>query len=149
VDVGCGAGAYCHISTQMGIEYMGYDYSQHAIDLATKTWGGNFICKNYKELTPQDIQTGDIIVANALCEVLPDGDKCLRHLLQIGANNLLIQRVRSTNTPSFSKEYEAYGIMTYEFYHNAKQLSLDINNSGYKVTYHRLYDDVFDLEIAK
>ena len=99
VDVGCGAGAYCHISTQMGIEYIGYDYSQHAIDLATKTWGGNFICKNYKELTPQDIQTGDIVVANALCDVLPNGDECLRSLLQIGADNLLIQRIRTTNIP--------------------------------------------------
>ena len=149
VDVGCGAGAYCHISTQMGIEYIGYDYSQHAIDLATKTWGGNFICKNYKELTPQDIQTGDIVVANALCDVLPNGDECLRSLLQIGADNLLIQRIRTTNIPSFSVEYEAYGFMTYEFYHNSRQLAQDIEQNSYIVTYHRLYDNIFDLEITK
>jgi len=149
VDVGCGAGAYCHISTQMGIEYIGYDYSQHAIDLATKTWGGNFICKNYKELTPQDIQTGDIVVANALCDVLPNGDECLRSLLQIGADNLLIQRIRTTNIPSFSVEYEAYGIMTYEFYHNSQQLSQDIEQNGYIATYYRLYDNVFDIEMSK
>ena len=149
VDVGCGAGAYCHISTQMGIEYIGYDYSQHAIDLATNTWGGNFICKNYKELTPQDIQTGDIVVANALCDVLPNGDECLRHLLQIGSDNLLIQRIRTTNVPSFSVEYEAYGIMTYEFYHNSRQLTQDIEQNSYIVTYHRLYDNIFDLEITK
>ena len=149
VDVGCGAGAYCPISEKMEIEYIGYDYSQHAIDLATKTWGGNFICKNYKELTPQDIQTGDIVVANALCDVLPNGDECLRSLLQIGADNLLIQRIRTTNIPSFSVEYEAYGIMTYEFYHNSRQLAQDIEQNSYIVTYHRLYDNIFDLEITK
>ena len=47
VDIGCGAGAYYAITSQMGIEYVGYDYSQHAVDLATKAWDGNFICKNY------------------------------------------------------------------------------------------------------
>ena len=149
VDVGCGAGAYYPITTQMGFEYIGYDYSQHAVDLATKTWGGNFICKNYKELTYQDIREGDVVVANALCDVLPNGDECLRHLLQIGSDNLLIQRIKTTTTPSHSVEYEAYGIMTYEFYHNSQQLAKDIEQNSYAVTYHRLYDNVFDLEITK
>ena len=31
VDVGCGAGVYCHLAEQMGLDYIGYDYSQHAV----------------------------------------------------------------------------------------------------------------------
>ena len=149
VDVGCGAGVYCHLAEQMGLDYMGYDYSQHAVDLAIKTWGDKFICKNYQELTPEDIKTDDLIVANALCDVLPNGDECLRHLLQMGSDKLLIQRIRITSTSSYSVEYEAYGIMTYEFYHNSEQLSKDIEQNSYIATYHRLYDNVFDLEITK
>ena len=69
--------------------------------------------------------------------------------IQIGADNLLIQRIRTTNIPSFSVEYEAYGIMTYEFYHNSQQLSQDIEQNGYIATYYRLYDNVFDIEMSK
>ena len=149
VDIGCGAWAYYPITTQMGLEYVGYDYSQHAIDLAIQTWGGNFVCKNYKDITSSDIKKGDAIVANALCDVLPNGNECLKHLLHLGANNLLIQRVRTTNIPSFFMEYKAYGIMTYEFYHNSQQLAQDIEQNGYMSTYHKLYDNVLDLKISK
>jgi|TARA_R110000824_G_scaffold147323_3_gene316812 2-polyprenyl-3-methyl-5-hydroxy-6-metoxy-1,4-benzoquinol methylase len=149
VDIGCGAGVYYHISTQMDTEYIGYDYSQHAVDLAIKTWNGNFICKNYQEITPHDIEEGDLVIGNALCDVLPNGDECLRHLLQLESNNLLIQRIKTTQEPSFFTEYNAYGIMTYEFYHNFEQLTQDIKDYGYIATYHKLYDDVFDLELNR
>jgi len=149
VDIGCGCGSYCNLSKQLGIDYIGYDYSQHAVDLATKTWNGTFVCKDYQELTSEDVKVGDLVVANALCDVLPSGDKCLRHLLKLGADYLLIQRVRITESPQYSRTYKAYDIMTYEFYHNSKQLAQDIKDHGYVVTYHKLYDDVFDLEIAK
>lgn len=148
VDIGCGVGAYYPITSQMGLEYIGYDYSQHAVDLAIQTWGGNFICKNYKDITHQHLKPGDLVVANALCDVLPNGNECLRNLLQIQADNLLIQRIRITSIPSFSVEYEAYGIMTYEFHHNSQQLTQDIEQNGYVSTYHKLYNDVFDLEVS-
>ena len=149
VDVGCGAGTYCHLSRQLRIDYIGYDYSQHAVDLATKMWHGEFVCRDYQELTSQDIEEGDLVIGNALCDVLPNGDECLRHLLQLESFNLLIQRVKTTKKPSFFTEYDAYGIMTYEFYHNCGQLAQDIEDNGYTVTYHELYDDVFDLEITR
>jgi len=150
VDIGCGAGVYCHVSQLMEIDYIGYDYSQHAIGLATRTWGGNFICKNYQEIISQDIEAGDLIVANALCDVLPNGDECLRHLLQLGSDNLLIQRINITDSPSFFTEYNAYGIMTYGFCHNSQQLSSDIEDNNYEAIYYQLHDDnAFDLEITK
>ena len=88
-------------------------------------------------------------MANALCDVLPRGDKCLRHLLKLRADYLLIQRVRITESPQYSRTYKAYDIMTYEFYHNSQQLARDIKDHGYVVAYHKLYDDVFDLEITR
>ena len=133
----------------MGLDYIGYDYSQHAVDLAITTWGGKFVCKNYQELIPEDIQSGDLVVANALCDVLPNGHHCLQHLLSLEARYLLIQRVRTTSLPSFSMQYKAYDIITYEYYHNTIDLSTTISEHKYNVSYHRLYDDIFDLEIQK
>ena len=149
VDIGCGCGSYCYLSKRLGIDYIGYDYSQHAVDLATQTWDGDFVCKDYQELTSEDVKGGDLVVANALCDVLPRGDKCLRHLLKLGADSLLIQRVRITESPQYSRTYQAYDIMTYEFYHNSQQLARDIKDHDYEVTYHKLYDDVFDLGVAR
>ena len=91
-----------------------------------------------------------MVVANALCDVLPNGDECLKHLLNIVPNHLLVQRVRLTKSPSFFREYEAYGIMTYEFYHNAEDLEKQVQDAGYRVSYHNLYgDDIFDLELSR
>ena len=149
VDVGCGAGVYCHLAEQMGLDYIGYDYSQHAVDLAIKTWGDKFVCKNYQGLTPEDIKVDDLIVANALCDVLPNGHHCLQPLMSLEGQCILMQRVRITSLPSFSMQYKAYDITTYEYYHNTTDLSTAISSHGYNVTYHRLYDEIFDLEIQK
>ncbi len=149
VDVGCGAGVYCFISEKLDIDYIGYDYSQHAIDLAAENWGESFVCKGYQELKPEDISDGDFVVANAICDVLPNGDECLRHLLSLDADNILVQRVRLTNKESYFTEYQAYDIMTYEFYHNEEELHRDIIQSGYELKKTNLYEDIFDLYIRK
>ena len=149
VDIGCGAGVYCFISEKLDIEYIGYDYSQNAIDVAKESWYGNFVCKSYQEVTSKDLNEGDFVVANAICDVLPNGDECLRHLLSLDADNLLVQRVRLTNKESYFTEYQAYDIMTYEFYHNGEQLHRDIIQSGYELKKINLYEDIFDLYIRK
>lgn len=149
VDVGCGAGAYAHICDNLGYNYIGYDYSQIAVDLATENWGDYFVCKPYEEIQKEDIQSMDLVVANAICDVLPNGDECLRHLLSLGAEYLLVQRARLTNKENYFTEYQAYNIMTYEFYHNENQLDKDIESAGYTCEKVRLYDDVFDLHIRK
>tara|TARA_Y100000296_G_scaffold78256_1_gene100706 strand:+ start:407 stop:1012 length:606 start_codon:yes stop_codon:yes gene_type:complete len=149
VDIGCGAGVYCRIATLMEIDYIGYDYSQHAVDMATQTWNGNFICKNYSEIVPTDIKADDLIVANALCDVLPNGGQCLEHLLNLQGNNLLIQRVSLTKKPEFFEEYKAYNIMTYKFHHNYQKTLDIIDDTGYNVQIHHLYDNTFDLEIGR
>ena len=102
---------------------------------------------------PEDIHSGDLIVANGLTDILPEGDKCIEHLLSLDANELLIQRIRITEQPNYFKEYMAYGIMTYEFYHNREQLMSTIDYYGYKLgEITRLFtpaEDIFDIEIRK
>ena len=153
VDIGCGTGCYYPICEMLNVEYIGYDYSQHAVDISKEAWGGNFVCKSYQEITSKDIREGDLVVANALCDVLPNGDECLEHLLSINANRLLIQRVRMTDKPNYFTEYSPYDITTYEFYHNDKQLIATIKNAGYKLgkitSLFTPSERIFDIEIRK
>lgn len=84
VDIGCGCGSYCNLSNQLGIDYIGYDYSQHAVDLATRTWRGDFVCRDYQEITSGDVKGGDLVVANALCDVLPNGGRVSKAFTKAG-----------------------------------------------------------------
>lgn len=155
VDIGCGAGCYYPICKNLEIDYIGYDYSDRAVFLADEAWGwpGAFFNLEYKNITPEHIDTGDLIVANALADVLPNGNECVEHLLSLGANELLIQRIRITEQPNHFKEYKAYDIMTYEFYHNREQLMSTIDYYEYKLgKVTRLFtpaEDIFDIEIRK
>ena len=127
VDVGCGVGSFSKLIRMWygGIDYIGYDYSEAAIQTAKSMWGqfGEFEEKDYHDISKSDIQEGDVILANALCDVLPDGDECFEHILSLGASNVIFLRVRVTDKESYYEEYEAYGeIDTYAFYHNTENL---------------------------
>ena len=148
VDIGSGAGVYCKLAEQLNKDYIGYDYSEHAVNLATKTWNGNFIMRGYEDIEPADIMNDDYVVANALCDVLPNADECVKKLLKLECPVLLLQRVRLTSQPNFYTVYETYGIKTYEFYHNRKDLLDIIQSSGYTISSSvNLYEDIFDLEL--
>jgi len=136
IDIGCGVGSFSKLLRMWygDIDYIGYDYSDAAIKTATAMWGefGDFEKKDYHDLCEQDIKDDDVIVANALCDVLPDGDECFDHILSLGANNVIFLRVRITEKESYYEEYEAYGeINTYAFYHNENRLAQMINDNGY------------------
>ena len=134
VDIGCGAGAYYALSQRHFPEkdYIGYDYSESAVSTASRDWGGNFECRGYEELSKDDIKTGDAVVANALCDVLPNGDECFEHLLSLKADNLIIQRMKITGWPSFYKTYDAYNITTYAFHHKEQDVIDSIQKHGYE-----------------
>jgi len=136
IDVGCGVGSFSKLLRMWygDINYIGYDYSDAAIKTATAMWGefGIFEEKDYHDLSCRDIKEGDLIVANALCDVLPDGDECFEHILSLGAKNVVFLRVRVTDKESHYEEYEAYGeIDTYAFYHNEDGLNENITRHGY------------------
>ena len=54
-----------------------------------------------------------------------------------------------TQKDNYFLEYKAYDLMTYEFYHNEKQLSDTIEKYGYKLEKIYLYDNIYDLLIGK
>jgi trans-aconitate methyltransferase len=145
VDIGCGVGAYCVLADQLDVDYIGYDYAQQAVNIAIENWGGNFICKGYQDMKAEDIIPKDLIVANAICDILPNGDECFEHLLSLGADNVLVQRVRLTDKKSYFTEYEAYDLTTYEFYHNENHIDAIIKAHGYQATKLKLYENIFDV----
>ena len=154
VDIGCGAGGLCAVANTLEIKYIGYDYAPAAIDVATNYWGaGLFFIKKYEDLTPDDINDNDIIVANALCDVLPNGDECFERLLSLNAKQLLILRVRlSYGEPSSYEEYVAYDeIRTYAYKHNSTVLSETIQKYGYDMymNYNIASEDIVNIRLAK
>ena len=161
IDVGCGAGAYGYISKKLNKNYIGYDYSEYAINVANRTWEPelkkqtpnntktmNFYCKDYKELTEAENPDTDLLVANAICDVLPNGDECLDFLLGLKYRNLLIQRVSLIEESEYSEEYQAYNITTYKFHHNKNKTISAIEDMGYSVNVVHLYETTYDLEIT-
>ena len=155
VDIGCGVGCYYPICRDLKIDYIGYDYSFHATDLADEAWGwsGTFIPARYEEITSKDIKEGDLVVANGLIDILPNGDECLKHLLSISADRLLLQRIRMTDKPSHATNYSAYDITVYEFRYNEEEFFETVKNAGYNCSdVTGIFDpseNIFDIEIRK
>ena len=149
VDVGCGAGVYHNLCEKLKVEYVGYDYSRDAIEIAESTWGGNFNCLDYKDLTEEHILDTDLVVANALFDVLPNGNEALQTLLKLKPKRLLAQRVRLTENDSYFEEYSAYDIMTYKFFHDSDELFRTIKANNYSFDYVNLYENVFDLQLIR
>ena len=161
IDVGCGAGVYGFISKKLNKNYIGYDYSEHAINIARRTWQPeltkqmpnndntmDFYCKDYKDLTEAEQPDTDLLVANAICDVLPNGDECLEFLLKLKYRHLLIQRMSLIEESEYSEEYQAYNITTYKFHHNKNKTISMIQDMGYSVNTVHLYETTHDLEIT-
>jgi len=126
LDVGCGIGAYSELCRKHfpDIQYIGSDYSQDAIDTASKQWpNSKFYCKNYKELGPDDLKDINILHACSLHNVLPNGDECLEFLLGLGVKYVILGKILLTVKASFSVTYTAYDtITTYLYRHNYNNL---------------------------
>jgi len=134
LDVGCGAGTYSELCKKHFpyIQYTGTDYSQDAIDIASKQWpGSKFYCKDYKELTYEDLKDIDILHACSLHNVLPNGDECLEFLLKLKPKYLILGKVHLTVKASFSTTYTADTITTYLYRHNYNNLYKLFRENGY------------------
>jgi len=134
LDIGCGCGAFSEILNRHypHIEYTGMDYSKQAIELARTTWNRNFKVKNLWDITPEDVKGYDMIHSDGLFEVLPDGDKALKHILSLGASSVFLNRVQNGPAPDHHKVYEAYGFLpTYSYFHNREGM-LNCMGSKYK-----------------
>lgn len=135
LDIGCGVGAYAKLIKDNGIEteYTGIDYSEYAIQKAKEQWGtGNFICMDYRGLTPDFIRDFDLVHLGALLDVLPNGNEALDFILSLGAKEVLISRIETTKEVSHYKTYYAYDIIeTYSYRHNPMELINCFEKNGY------------------
>ena len=139
LDIGCGVGTYKEICKRHipAISYTGMDYSQDAIDIAQKRWGGsNWRVGNYKTLTHEDAMKYDILHTGAMLDVLPNGDEALSFLLGLGFEKIILGRVKLTEKTSNYIEYKAYNkIQTYAYSHNIESLVNMSKDFGYAINF--------------
>ena len=149
VDIGCGVGVYGKLCLDKGTEYIGYDYSESAIGIAKREWKLDVYCSDYKDIGSNDIKDGDLIVANALCDVLPNSHDCLLHLLSLDAERILIQRIEYSSSKEYFSKYNAYSLTTYKFFHDKEKTYNAIASAGYKSKERLVATDSYDLEIYR
>ena len=149
VDIGCGVGVYGKLCLDKSIEYIGYDYSESAIGIAKREWELDVYCSDYKDISKDHIKDGDLVVANALCDVLPNAHDCLLHLLSLDAERILIQRIEYSSGEEYYSEYNAYDLTTYKFFHNKEKTNRAIQSFDYKIKEIPISPNTYDLEIYK
>ena len=145
VDIGCGAGIYSELSKRMNVDYIGYDYSPFAIELCESTWDASFECLGYESMTTNHINDDDLLVANAIFDVLPNGDEALSSILKLKPKRILSQRVRIVDDESHFDTHSAYGIETYMYFHNKKILFDICRDAGYNISLVKLNENVYDM----
>jgi trans-aconitate methyltransferase len=145
LDIGCGCGAFSELCTKEfpELKYVGVDYAEEAIEIAKEQWEqGAFMVKDYKELDEKFISEFDLVHMGALLDVLPNGDEALEYILSLSPKQLLIGRMRLTDSGSHNSQYLAYDkITTYAFNHNKENFiklcekynyeMLNLNNNFY------------------
>jgi len=125
IDVGCGVGTlYALLQIHHpNIQYEGYDYAPQAIELAQKTWEADcFTVCDYRNIPIENIDSKTMVIENALADILPDGDNCVNFLLGLNTQYVGLYRVKTTIQKSYANTYNAYDIVTYEYYHNIDNL---------------------------
>ena len=135
VDIGCGAGVYSELARRHfpRLSYLGYDYSENALQVAKKSWpDSKFKLGKYQDLSSSDFNEGDVLVANGLLDILPNGDKALERLLSLSCKFVILQRINITEAVSSHNVYRAYDVIeTYEYHHNITVFSNLLNQYGY------------------
>ena len=135
LDVGCGSGIHyvlCHRHFPGEINYIGCDYSNSAVSLARQQWKGQYHQLDYKDLSEDNTNKVDVLLACSLTNVLPDGDDCIRHLLTLDVHYVILNKVLITDDESNYSTYVAYDeIETYKFYHNTQNLMEMFLEYGY------------------
>ena len=156
VDIGCGAGVYSELVRVYfpSILYLGYDYSENALNLARKTWSHNtkaeFKLSKYQDVSHYDIKTGDVIVANGLLDILPNGEEALEHILSLSCGLLILQRINFTSENSCHETYSAYGVIdTYNYSYNVDVFHKLIKKYGYRYKTERYTETAKNIVVIK
>jgi SAM-dependent methyltransferase len=117
-DLGCGVGTTYKLlcNNKINCKYIGYDFSEHMISLAKKEWNyEHFYVKDIYELS--NINTNNILYCTGLLDILPDGNKGLKHLLQLKVKYIILNRINISEeeTISLYKAYDTINCIKYVF----------------------------------
>lgn len=143
-DLGCGAGCYYGLlketSKLRNLTYYGYDYAPYAIKLAKETWSYSHFYEADAFLFEKPDGNKQMLVCNALLDVLPNADTLLNQLLKLNFQYLVLQRVRFDDK-SHADEDVAYGeVLNHIYFHNEIDF-LDRLSNYYKVIKSFKYDN--------
>lgn len=134
LDIGCGCGAVSKLIHEYypEIKYTGMDYASEAIEIATKNWPfADFIEKDYRDLTKEEIDKYDVVHACSLHNVLQNGDEAIDFTLSLKPRLLILGKILTTHTESYYETYKAYNLITtYKFFHNYQKLRKKICKYG-------------------
>lgn len=124
LDVGCGSGIFSAICKPL--RYVGLDYSQEAIRIATRAnsfESSKFFVYDLWSLTEEIVSGFDVIHLGAVLDVLPNGHQALDFIASLRPKAIILTRVELTDKQSHFYVYKAYNkIDTYRFYHNRKEV---------------------------
>lgn len=112
IDVGCASGYFYEVFTQLlhaDISYMGVDYSEEMIKLASKNYPGvNFSNIDIRNIDLPD-KSYDLVFSNAVLEHVPEWQRGLDELCRIANKYLILSKMPAHDGPFRTEQREIYG----------------------------------------
>lgn len=148
VELGCGVGALSKVILQWfpELSYGGCDDASYAIELAYEYFGKyqdagfsihnidsvEFYNLGYDIIGMGGYGDNEIVIANALCDVMEDGDGVFKEILEASPKYAIFSRMKVVEEESHADPYQAYGcVNTFAFHHNREGLLDMIKEFGY------------------
>lgn len=133
-DIGCGVGSTAQLLRQENrpYPYLGLDFSEAMIRVATEAWPfAEFVCEDYRT-TSRTFRDG-ILYCTGLLDILQDGCAGLRHLLARGSPYVLLNRVQIADRASL-RVYKAYDLIDcYSYTFAERDFLRIIREAGYRI----------------
>jgi putative methyltransferase (TIGR04325 family) len=132
-DLGCGIGSLYKVilDNEVSVNYIGIDFSEAAIQLASKTW-------NYSEFYTDDFRnlkydfSNSIIYASGLLDILPNGIEELKNILNYKSKYVLLSRIELGLIEQISR-YNAYNIEITKYIFNKNDFLNTLKQYGYRI----------------
>ncbi len=135
LDLGCGVGTTYQLLKDNNINcgFIGYDFSEHMIDLAKKEW--NYDKFYVKDVTKDidNITYNDIIYTTGLLCMLPNSNEILDKLLKYNTKYVMLNRLYLDNSSHISlyKAYDMINCIRYTF--SKDEFYNIIKENGYNI----------------
>lgn len=154
LDIGCGSGLYFALIGRKfpEIEYVGFDYSEAAINMAKWYWNKDcFFVRDFWNLDKFTIDEFDVIHLGAILDIFPNGNEALDYILGLNPKKVIISRLEYSNSDEDEvSTYVAYDeITTYKFKHSRTKFLEIINKHGYTIEEYLLAEGNYIIFLKK